>query len=91
MKKNKKPRYGLTDALDIPPEALFDLPIITVRANEEICVENFNGIIEYTEHRIRLQTKCGIVLIEGTKLEAKSMTAELITIRGRIENISFIS
>lgn len=93
MKKKPKSsiREQFTEALDIPREVVIDLPVITIVGNREISIENFNRLIEYTNERIRLDTKSGVISMEGIDLEAKSMTAEIITIKGKIINIGFIT
>ena len=78
------------EVIDIPKEVVCDLPVIMLTGNKEINVENFNNLLEYTQQRIRLNTKCGILVIEGTLLQAKNMTAERICIQGNILHITFV-
>ncbi|MDF2877487.1 MAG: hypothetical protein K0S30_583 [Clostridia bacterium] len=80
----------LTEALDIPKEVITNLPVITLTGNQEIVIENFNSLIEYTAQKIRLHTKSGILVIDGIELEAKNMTAEKICIKGHIIQIAFV-
>ncbi|MBE6022281.1 MAG: hypothetical protein E7231_03480 [Cellulosilyticum sp.] len=80
----------LTKLLDVPPEVVSDFPQIVMSGNQEIKVENFGGILEYTSQMIRLSTKCGILVIHGADLEAQKMTADYITIKGTIIQISFV-
>lgn len=95
-KKNKKnvPKINikeqLTSALDIPREVVLDVPITMLTGNTEISVENFGGIIEYSPQKIRLNTRSGVVVIDGIELEAKSMTKEVITIKGTIISVAFV-
>lgn len=88
VKKSLKEQISL--ALELPQEVVMDMPNITLVGNTEISVENFAGLLEYTQSKIRLNTKVGPLTIEGEHLEAKSMTAEVITIRGQIKQILFI-
>lgn len=98
MKSKKKLKEGakkslreqISLALELPQEVVMDVPNITLVGNTEISVENFAGLLEYTQFRIRLNTKVGPLTIEGQDLEARSMTAEVITIRGQIKQILFI-
>lgn len=83
-------REQFTEVFDIPKEVVIDLPVITLTGNKEISVENFSGLIEYTRQKIRLNTKTGILVIDGIELEAKNMTAERICIRGNILHITFV-
>ena len=87
VKKSLKEQISL--ALELPPEVMLNVPNITLIGRNEVSVENFSGILEYTTDKIRLNTKVGVLTIEGTCLEAKSMTAEMITIHGNIMCIAF--
>ncbi len=86
-KKSLKEQISL--ALELPQEVIMDMPTITLVGNTEISVENFAGLLEYGQNKIRLNTKVGPLSIEGEKLEAKRMTAQVITIRGNIKGVSF--
>ncbi len=86
-KKSLKEQISL--ALELPQEVVMDIPNITLIGNTEISVENFAGLLEYGQSKIRLNTKIGFLSIEGENLEAKRMTAQVITIRGNIKQISF--
>ncbi|MGL4736746.1 MAG: YabP/YqfC family sporulation protein [Cellulosilyticaceae bacterium] len=95
-RKTKKPQVGtqerldkVTSLFDIPKETVIDVPIIHMIGMRDLSIENFLGIVEYGEQTIRLNTKDGILCICGKKLQAKSMTAETIKIKGCIESISF--
>jgi sporulation protein YqfC len=83
-------REQFTEAFDIPKEVIIDLPVIMLTGNKEISVENFSGLIEYTRQKIRLNTKSGILVIDGIELEAKNMTAERICVKGNILHITFV-
>ncbi len=79
----------ITKVLEIPKEVLLNIPIITLTGNRDLCVENFIGLVEYSNECIKISTQCGLLTISGTELEAKSMTYELITIRGNITSMSY--
>ncbi|PHV71442.1 sporulation protein YqfC [Sporanaerobium hydrogeniformans] len=88
-KRNYNLREQFTEALEVPREVVSDLPVITLVGDKELNIENFSRLIEYTEEIMRLETKCGLLTIQGKALEAKSMTAEMLTIKGRIQVIHF--
>ncbi len=83
MKKEKK-ICAVADALDIPIDAVCDLPVITIMGKSEVNIENSRGIIEYTNNCFRINTLSGIVKIEGDELMIKSITDESICVRGII-------
>ena len=59
-RKGKKP-FGraLTDAAGIPPELVSSLPLLSMTGQEELFIENFKGILQYTDAVLLLQTKGG--------------------------------
>ena len=59
--------------------------------NLEILVENHKGIIEYTDKKMRINTRFGMLGIEGEKLHLKSISADEITINGKIVKLLFSS
>ena len=79
-----------TKLLDVPPEVVSDFPQIVMSGNQEIRVENFGGLLEYTSQIMRLNTKCGILVINGVNLEAQKMTSDYITIKGTIIQVGFV-
>lgn len=92
-KKNKNPeafREQLSKLFEVPSEVVSDFPKIVLIGNQEISIENFNGLIEYTAQKIRMNTKCGILVIDGIELEVRKMTAEYIMIKGTIIQIGFV-
>lgn len=88
--KDKSFKNKLSEGLDIPIEVLEDMPLIKMSGNKEISIENFVGLLEYTDQKIRLNTRCGILNIDGLNLLAKSMTSEQIIIKGNIHQVSFL-
>lgn len=80
----------LSSLLDVPPEVVSDLPKITMMGSRELQVENYKSLLEYTVEKIRINTVVGMLVIEGSNLEALKMTDELIQIKGKIMNISFL-
>lgn len=93
-KKHRQKRMSLKERieqnLEIPIEVLKDIPVIKISGNKEICIENFIKLIEYTPQKIRLTTKCGLLVIDGIALHARSMTAECMIIRGTILQVAFV-
>ena len=41
----------------VPKDVAMGLPILTITGTDELCVENYRGITEYTDQIIRLQTR----------------------------------
>ena len=92
--KKKSPiktlKTNLTTALDLPKEIMLNLPLITITGKNNMSIENYKNIIEYSQKKIRISTSEGIVSIEGTNLFLKELSKDLIVITGNISNIEFI-
>lgn len=90
-KKNQEAfRDQLSKLFEVPPEVVSDFPKIVLAGNQEISIENFNGLVEYTSQKIRMNTKCGILVIDGIELEIRKMTADYIMIKGTIIQAGFV-
>ena len=57
--------------------------------NCELMIENYRGIIEYTEKLIRVQTKLGKISVTGKRLEIDYYTNDEMKIMGNIVSIEF--
>lgn len=90
-KKNQEAfRDQLSKLFEVPPEVVSDFPKIVLAGNQEISIENFNGLLEYTSQKVRMNTKCGILVVDGIELEVRKMTADYIMIRGTIIQVGFV-
>ncbi len=87
MKRNV--RSAVTEALELPKESVLDIPLITFVGREEVILENYKGIIEYSEETVRINTGAGVVCLEGRNLILKSITAESITVKGTVFSLVF--
>ena len=55
----------------------------------DLCVENYRGMTEYTDQIIRLQSKSGQIKITGKKLEVIYYTNDEMKIHGHIRTIEY--
>lgn len=88
--ENQKIRNKITSAFDLPKEITLNLPLISMIGKEEVTIENYKGLIEYSDERIRFNTSCGVVKIEGKNLFLKKITTEYILITGSITNLEYL-
>jgi len=86
----KKIRTKLTDMLELPKEVILNLPLISIIGSEEISIENYKGIVEYTSERIRINTSCGVLKIEGRNMILKQITSENMLIKGNILKFEYL-
>jgi len=83
-------KKGLAEILELPKDIILDLPKIIMIGNLQIYIENHKGILEYTDNRIRINTKNGTLRIIGKNLMLKNIVAEEIFIVGEINQVEFI-
>lgn len=86
-KKNLKSR--ITDAAGIPKDVILGVPIISVTGQNEACIENYRGILEYTDKLIRIQTKLGKIHVTGRGLHIEHYNNDEMKITGHITTLEF--
>lgn len=75
------------DLLDLPADALADLPRLELVGDRELRVENHKGILAYGPEEIHVSGGAFVVRITGQNLELRAMTGLELLITGRIANI----
>lgn len=84
--ERKKIRHKFQDAMEIPKELLKNYSRVTIIGGEDVWIENYKGIMEYSEEIIRLANN---ICIYGQNLSVEEITSEDILIIGKINNIEF--
>jgi len=75
--------------LEIPEEVVSDRPKITTVGRKEVFIENYRGIIEFTNEIVRINSNYGIITITGKNMKIREITNEDIIITGNIDNIDY--
>ena len=52
-------REKLASAASMPKDVVLGASVVTMLGRNEVSIENYRGIIEYTDTLIRVQTKSG--------------------------------
>jgi sporulation protein YqfC len=91
VKSNESPTYleELSSRLHLPADILAGAPIITATGRNELCLENYKGIIEYNGNLIKVQTKLCKICIEGKQLNILYFTEDEMRITGYIQAIYY--
>ena len=89
MFKNKSIKRKVSAMLEIPKELALNLPLVTITGSEELLIENYKSVIEYSDDRIRISTSCGVLQIYGHKLLLKHITSEDISVSGTIKKLEY--
>lgn len=82
-------RERIADSFEVSKELTLDVVKITLIGAREITIENYIGVIEYTDKIIHLSAKPSPLKINGDFLEIKTMTKEMLYVSGVIHKIGF--
>lgn len=82
-------KKGIADLLELPRDIVLDLPRVTFVGNLQLYIENYKGIIEYSDGLIRIKTKPGTLIVTGNGLTIRSIIMEEIIIEGRVDKVEF--
>ncbi len=63
--------------------------LVTIIGSSELVVEGLRGILDYSGESLRVNTVSGVVLIMGAGLEITALTAEELTLKGKITSLEF--
>ncbi|RHP35781.1 sporulation protein [Lachnotalea sp. AF33-28] len=69
--------------------ALFDAVQIYMNGNQSLYIENYKGLIHYTDQLIRIQAKKYKISVVGQELNIAAYTNEEMQITGFITDIRF--
>ncbi len=78
----------VSETLSMPKDITMDFPRLILLGKSELTVENFKGVVEYTENLLRLNTSTHLLKIEGENITISNMTSEDVEIKGTINKIS---
>ncbi|MGN0166844.1 MAG: YabP/YqfC family sporulation protein [Acetatifactor sp.] len=93
MKKNSnrsQKKELLVESLKLPKDICMGAMRVTMTGNREAWIENYRGILEYTEKLILLQGKTCQVCFEGTGLSIDYYTNEDMKISGCITCVKYL-
>lgn len=82
-------RYRMADAANLPKDVVLGVPILTLTGHYEVNIENYRGILEYTEQLIRINVRGGQIHITGKSLEINYYTTTDMKITGKVEKIEY--
>ena len=80
----------VSDAAEMPKDVALKAPILTLTGRTELTIENYRGILEYTQNVILLQGKTCQVCLEGNGLSIDYYTNEDMKISGCIAAVRFL-
>ncbi|MCF2682839.1 sporulation protein YqfC [Faecalicatena contorta] len=82
-------REKISELSELPRDVSMGLPVLTMVGQVELNIENYRGMIEYTDVLIRVRTKSGQIRVNGHELKIAYYTSDEMKINGRIESIEY--
>lgn len=93
MKNNKergRKKESLVESLKLPKDICMGAIRVTLTGSQEAWIENYRGILEYSENLILLQGKTCQVCFEGSRLTIDYYTNEDMKISGCICCVKYL-
>lgn len=87
MEKNRQWKKQVVTALELAPDLDGGETKISLTGSGEAVIENYKGILQYTDSEILLQSLRGKVLLRGINLEIVWYTSLEMKITGSISSI----
>ena len=87
--KESKKKVKITELLEVPSDVALGEAIITLTGKREVLIENYKGIIEYTNEFIKVSTRHGVFEIKGKNFNITYLTNEEMKITGSISEINY--
>ena len=84
-----KIKEGLVESFELPKDLMYGAVLVSITGRQEILIENYRGILEYTQNHISLQTKTCRLVIHGQNLHISYYTNEEMKITGLIDSLSY--
>lgn len=78
------------EKLNLPEELNSDVSKITMLNNNEVLIERYNSIVDYSDNYIKIQTVKLYIVIEGEELYINEINDFELLISGSINNIGYI-
>ena len=80
----------IVHSLKLPRDMAMGACIVTAVGNDQVMVENYRGILEYTQESIVLQSKTCRIAVCGCCLRIAYYTNEDMKIEGKISEIRYL-
>ncbi|MBO5197315.1 MAG: YabP/YqfC family sporulation protein [Lachnospiraceae bacterium] len=79
----------LAGQIRLPADMVAGVPIVTIIGTGELRIENYKGILGYTDTLIRIQAKPYGIIVEGKRLEIAYFTRDEMKITGMIHSVTY--
>lgn len=84
----KKLFVRLANALELHEAPRRTVPLVEIMDNCSVLIENHYGVTQYSQQKIKVQTRTGHVEICGDHLRLIQMSKEQLCVQGRIDSVN---
>lgn len=88
MKRRRNILEAMAVSVELPTEPIPGLPLVELAGERRVLIENHRGVMQYTDHEIRVKVSYGHICVSGSGLTLARMTKEQLVITGRINAVS---
>ncbi len=88
--KSQERRTRMAELFDLPADLVAGLAHMELLGDREFFLEGHEGILSYSDEQIDVSTGALVVRVRGMGMELRSMTADEVRIRGRIDCVEFV-
>ena len=79
----------MISAMDLPKDVIQNASVITILGRNELCIENYRGIIEYTEYTDPCADAGGTDPDPGKRLRIQYYTNDEMKVSGTLSSLEF--
>lgn len=80
----------ISELSELPKDVVLGIPMLTMIGQMELIIENYRGIIEYTDILVRIHTKDGQIKVVGNGLKVDYYTNDEMKITGCIVSVEYV-
>lgn len=88
-KKLKSVKENMIETLELPKDLMYGASLVTILGRQEVLIENYKGILEYTQDYIKIQAKSARLTVYGKRLKIEHYTNEDMKVVGFIKSVEF--
>lgn len=89
MRRKKQKIENKSVPMNVPEDIVFGALVLLVTGNKEAEIQNYRGILEYTDEIIVVQGKKQVLIIRGSNLLIEYFTNESMKVMGEIDTIEY--
>lgn len=87
--KISKAKKDLAEKLNMPKDVVLNIPKIIIVSNDEITIENHQGILQFNDNFIKIKSILGNISIQGSDFEILFISGTTIVLSGIFKSVEY--